>query len=242
MGCPKCGAGLKDDYGMQTCPGCGAIVFVDMEGVPHMSDEAAAEAPPAAPPQEPAPELEPMVEMPGAQFMEPMPMEPMPMEPMPMEPMPEPDQIEAMPEAFPQIEPMPKLEVHNEGAPPADDFSMDVMLGYQAPETEAPIDEAVDISAFANSEASQAKDGLLLFRVIIGGPKLGIDSKEMRVQIYEALDDARFGWDADLLMAQINKGVLRIEDLSPVKATIIVNRLKRLPLEIKWEQYLVTQG
>ena len=55
------------------------------------------------------------------------------------------------------------------------------------------------------------------------------------------MTDARFGWDAAALMAQVSKGRLTIEGLSPIKATVLVNRLKRLPLRIRWEQHAVTQ-
>jgi hypothetical protein len=42
-------------------------------------------------------------------------------------------------------------------------------------------------------------------------------------------------------MSRVSKGTLVIDGLSPVKATVLVNRLKRLPVLIAWEQYAVTQ-
>ena len=242
MSCPKCGAALKDDYGMQPCPGCQAIVFIDMEGVARVGDDnpPAQDETPAHAAPEPASHVEEapsfpdsLAEMPGGQFMEPTP-DPVAEEVPHLGP--EPQEMAAAPEAEPSHE-APPVETASE------EFNMDQMLGYQEPAAPVePDDEAVDISDFANSEASLAKDGLLLFRVFIGGPKLGIDSKEMREQVREAIEDARFGWDVNQVMSRINKGVLRLDDLSPVKATIIVSRLKRLPLEITWEQYLVTQA
>ena len=37
--CPKCKAALTDDYGMVTCPSCGTVVFIDMDGMAHIGEE-----------------------------------------------------------------------------------------------------------------------------------------------------------------------------------------------------------
>lgn len=156
--------------------------------------------------------------------------------------------------------PVPAVSASDET--PADNFSMDAFLGYQPPESESapsvegggeqesslPIveiasaeavsaEDPLGLSAYANSEISSAKDGPLLFRIFISG----IDSKELREFLYESIDDSRFAWDPNELMAQINKGHLIIDKISPVKATILINRIKRLPIQIRWEQYSITQ-
>lgn len=133
---------------------------------------------------------------------------------------------------------------------PPEEFNMDALLGYQQPEQNpegggdfleggdlAPPGDPLGLNEYANSEISQAKDGLLVFKLLISG----IDSKEIRESIREAMEDARFGWDADSIIGQIEKGELTIENLSPVKATILINRIKRLPIQIRWEQYAITQ-
>ena len=125
-------------------------------------------------------------------------------------------------------------------------FDMDQLLGYAPSEEKVPVSETAEIggpgdplglNAFANSEVSQAKDGLLSFSILISG----IDSKELRESLRQALEDGRFGWNAGILMGRIRKGCLRLDNVSPVKATILVNRIKRLPLTISWEQYAITQ-
>lgn len=100
-----------------------------------------------------------------------------------------------------------------------------------------PADDPLGLNEFANSEISQAKDGLLLFRIFISG----IDSKEMRQSLREAIGDRRFAWNPDELVARVSKGSLVIDQLSPVKASVLINRMKRLPLKIRWEQYAITQ-
>lgn len=98
-------------------------------------------------------------------------------------------------------------------------------------------EDPLGLNAFANSELSQAKDGPLVFRLFISG----IDSKEMRENIREALTDSRFGWDATEILSRSTMGLLSIDGVSPVKAAVLVNRLKRFPLRIRWEQYAVVQ-
>ena len=100
-----------------------------------------------------------------------------------------------------------------------------------------PADDPLGLAKFANSEISSAKDGPLLFRLFVSG----IDSKEMRESIREVLEDTRFGWDTDQIFAKLERGVLKIENLSPVKASILVTRIKRLPVRIRWEQYAISQ-
>jgi hypothetical protein len=95
-----------------------------------------------------------------------------------------------------------------------------------------------DIADFGNSQESSGKDGLFIFDVFISG----IDTKELRESVRESLDDARFVWDVNEVMGTIDQGALELRQLNPVKATILVNRLKGLPLEIHWKQNSITQS
>ena len=54
--------------------------------------------------------------------------------------------------------------------------------------------------------------------------------------VIEALTDTRFGWDADELMGRVSSGSLTIKGLNPTKASILVNRIKYLPVELEWKQ------
>ncbi len=295
--CPKCGANLKDDYGMVTCESCGSILIVDIDGNVH--DETAqpepqdASAAPTdfAPPSYELPSYEPaegdtaeaVTESFSESAAEPVftesvfsspdwesppapsdvsePLPEMPVEEAPstaesgfadmgslanLDPLPDPvaePPISEMGSDFaPETLPEQGAEapVSSEQAP--EEFNMDALLGYQ-PEQQNPVDgfapagDPLGLNEYANSEFSQAKDGLLVFKVLISG----IDSKEIRESIREAMEDSRFGWDVNSIIGQIDKGELAIENLSPVKATILINRIKRLPIRIRWEQYAITQ-
>ena len=108
----------------------------------------------------------------------------------------------------------------------------------RAPQAFGPANDPLNLNEFANSEVSSAKDGPLLFRVLISG----IDTKEIRESIREVLEDPRFAWDSNEIFSKVSKGHLAINDLSPVKASILITRIKRLPVQIRWEQYAITQG
>jgi hypothetical protein len=100
-----------------------------------------------------------------------------------------------------------------------------------------PAEDPLRIASYANSELSQARDGMIVYTILISG----IDTKEIRESIREALEDSRFAWNSGEIMGTLNKGVLKIENISPVKSVILVNRIKRLPLKIRWEQNAITQ-
>ena len=210
--CPNCGAVLNADFGMVTCASCNSVLFVDMDGLAHFSE------PPAASPgsleaaRSPLPTLEEEYASPD--------FDPPPADAPIASPLP-PD-LDFVPVS---MEPEPENYVEQSLAAPID-----------AEFTPSP-EDPLGLNGYANSELSQAKDGPLLFKLSVSG----IDSKEMRESIREALGDPRFGWDAAEVMSRIKLGRLTIDALSPVKATVLVNRLKRMPVRIEWEQHAITQ-
>jgi hypothetical protein len=255
--CPSCGANQNEDYGMVTCPGCEAILFIDMEGVAHMG-QPDPQPDPGTPHVEAA--VEPHEELPMEALAEAQPES----QPEPnfqsdfsppdfadLDPVTPQDSLafesSPAPELPPDLAPEPEIAAPQPDSPPegaSPEFSMDGVLGYSESEPEnapipdlGPADDPLGINAYANSEFSQGKDGLLRFRVLISG----IDSKEIRESIREAIEDSRFAWDPAKVMASISKGTLVIESLSPVKAAILINRIKRSPIVIRWEQYAITQ-
>ncbi|MEK6555480.1 MAG: hypothetical protein AABZ31_09580 [Bdellovibrionota bacterium] len=95
-----------------------------------------------------------------------------------------------------------------------------------------------EVAAFGNSDASLAREGGYRFNLSI----YGIDSSDIRQEVKDALTDARFLWDLESLLGKIDQGVLQLNDLSAVKSALIVQRLKTLPVDIKWEQYAIHQA
>jgi uncharacterized Zn finger protein (UPF0148 family) len=74
--------------------------------------------------------------------------------------------------------------------------------------------------------------GPMSYSVIVGK----IDTKEIRIQVLDAINDPKFGWDPREVMKGIRDGVLHLNDLNPVKASVLVQKLKDLPVEINWTQ------
>ncbi len=238
--CPMCQTPLKDDYGMATCPGCGSIVFVDMDGLAQVSLDEPRDVTPA--PVAFEPEDVAAIERSGLKAIPldnpmsgPMSADSFP----PIEPMPMPSPEAMTPEA---VAPGPDPVV-----PDSSEVDMNAFLGY-APENSPggamPVTSSqndpkdpLGLSAYANSEMSAAKNGPLVVTLIISG----IDAKDLRGEIRQALQDSRFGWDTAALMSSIKGGILRIEQVSPVKATIIINRIKNLSVRIRWEQSAINE-
>ena len=95
-----------------------------------------------------------------------------------------------------------------------------------------------DVVNFANSEISQGKEGALRYNVFVSG----IDTADVRAQVLEALSDARFLWSADDILGQIKNGAVVFRELTAVKSTVLVQRLRPLPVDVKWEQYAIHQN
>lgn len=64
----------------------------------------------------------------------------------------------------------------------------------------------------------------------------GIDTKEVREQLEDAMKDPKFPWNAREITQQIQNGILELGPLNPVAASVLVRKLKDLPLTISWRQ------
>ncbi len=93
--------------------------------------------------------------------------------------------------------------------------------------------EVVD---FANSEKSNPNQGELFYSLVIQG----VDSAKIREELRVALEDKAFLWDVDEIFSSMKDGVLRIEKTNPVKASILVERLKAIDVQVQWKQYHIT--
>lgn len=97
------------------------------------------------------------------------------------------------------------------------------------------MDDLGEIEEYGNSEIAQGTDGPFYFNVFIKG----INTKELRNQLSEAITDKKFGWDGKEIMRNVRMGELRITRLNSVKASVLVQRLRSLPVTITWEQHAI---
>lgn len=105
------------------------------------------------------------------------------------------------------------------------------MPTYEEPAAPAPEAENVfaDVVDYGNSEQSS---GPMAYTLTIQGLELAETFELLR----EAVTDSKFGWDGADLMSQVNKGELILKGLTPTKASILINRIKYLPIGLSWKQ------
>ena len=103
-------------------------------------------------------------------------------------------------------------------------------------EIEAPLNEFnQEIQSFADSEKSNLKEGALFYDVTI----YNVDTQELRDEIMDVLKDRKF--NVDLSKINFKLPQLTIQDLNAVKASVLVTKLKHLPVDIEWTQTSILQ-
>jgi hypothetical protein len=95
---------------------------------------------------------------------------------------------------------------------------------------EAPKSFQEDILSFANSDLHS---GPLSYTLIIAK----IDTSELRIVLRDIFSDPKLGLEVDSLLRAIVNGKVEIKNLNPVKASLLVQSLRRFAFEISWRQY-----
>jgi hypothetical protein len=218
--CPECQNEVGDDFGLVTCANCGASLFVDMEGqaVSNQGEE-------SPPPLEAEPE----------EFTQPLEAE---------------DFNEALHEPTQALDPLEAVEQEEavwEGPGADEDEPSQVgEFQFEDPVEDEPrpvyapaptSSDLADVVDFANSDLSQARDGNLKYHLKLSG----IDTMDLRNAVKEALTDRRFIWDTEAMVRGIRDGILEIDQISAVKAFLLISRVSFLPLKIEWVQQPLNQ-
>jgi hypothetical protein len=100
-------------------------------------------------------------------------------------------------------------------------------------EPQSPASAIDEIERFANQDQETLP---LSYDLNIGG----LDLPKQIQLLREVLDDPRFGWDTEQILSQITQGVLLLRNLSPIKTSMLVHRIKSSNLEIKWRQNVLS--
>jgi hypothetical protein len=95
---------------------------------------------------------------------------------------------------------------------------------------EAPSDPFAEIQNFANSDLPTSP---LSYTLIVEG----IDRGELRKEFSEIIRDEKFKLDVHEVLKKIKNGRIELEGLNAVKASVLVLRLRALPLQISWRQH-----
>ena len=94
----------------------------------------------------------------------------------------------------------------------------------------ADLESLADVAAFGNAELPTASSGALVYNIHIEG----IDTIELRQEFVHALEDRRLGFDSKAVMRSIIAGRLDLVYLNPVKASVLLGRIKNLPITVSW--------
>jgi hypothetical protein len=226
--CPQCGQAISEDFGVIACPHCQALLFVDLNGDVQLSDSSTLEQ---AAEQEEAVFVDPQADQETvfgtlARF-----------------------QPSAEP-SLPSTESVVESENNNfllhetaEEFPlpqePAESFEPSIEEEKEIPSPD-PLESTDSAEELFLEDAPLQEDfvdqevstGPLTYTVTIER----IDTKTLRAQLREAFDDPKFQWSSGDLMRRIHQGRLTLKNLSPVKASVLVARLRELPLKISWTQ------
>ncbi|MCC6277816.1 MAG: hypothetical protein IT289_07885 [Oligoflexia bacterium] len=95
-----------------------------------------------------------------------------------------------------------------------------------------------ELSQFGNAPLEPTSQGGLMYEISVGG----IDTIELRQEFLDILEDRRLGLDPSMVTSNIKDGKVILGPINPVKASVLVSHLKRLPLDIKWRSHQLIKG
>lgn len=255
MICPNCqkdAAITEQLYGaLYTCANCQAVYFINFEGKPEYGDvsseilsdivadpktQVGAEAPPSETPMAPvadfsipfaASEESPPVDSDFSQSQQQAEPSAAQVESFGSLETIQETPVDAVPEAEPAAAPAAEPE-------PVYDYSNPDFNPFEAPAAEEKpkqsfTDVAKEISEFGNAEVQLAG---LNYDLKVSG----LDTQETVKLFREAIEDSKFGWDANEVMRTMKNGGIKFEKLSAVKAYILAKRLQFLDVEKEWKQ------
>ena len=217
--CPKCQADIEQDFGVVTCHQCGEILMVELDGEVRVSSGGGEPAPVAEMDTVPSnsveasqgftDEAQDFVED-SSHFAD------------------EPQDFTDESEDFNEVPSNSVEALQDVSEAPPEDL---VPEAAPSPAVSGPF----NLTEFANSEDSSAREGFLRVDLTLSG----IDTKEIRWALRDAMTDKKFVWNVDDHLANLHSGVMRLENISALKASLLVQRLRFLPIEITWEQHAI---
>lgn len=93
-----------------------------------------------------------------------------------------------------------------------------------------------DVQEFANSAASTLPHGDLVYDLFLEE----IHNQEIRDEVELALIDPKL--KIDFLKEDLKNGKIKLKNLNPVKVSVLVTKLKHLPIKIYWTQSSLIHG
>jgi hypothetical protein len=228
---------------MISCPNCGSILFIDLEGRAEVAQSEMSEtAARVAAPSSVRSQFEDMLYRQLAD----------PSEVDISLPEAAPDEFSSDAHALPEelataaeiadpttydLAPPPEVS-GNTPTPEASEFSFDdfdqemqsLGSGETTPQTGTEV--LHDIERFGN-EISDSSQGQLYYTLVISA----VDTKDLIREVWDALTDSRLGLDLEELRTRFANGRLELARLNAVKTSVLVSRLRFVDVEMSWRQY-----
>lgn len=139
------------------------------------------------------------------------------------------EDVESVSELGPQEEYLSPMEVESSSVSTLDNTP-------EAP-TKSPKEYLQEVVDFGNSDKSQARHGILFYNLKIEG----IDTSEERHALMDILSNRQLMLSVEDLIKEIEDGILVIESLNPVKASVIVSELEMSGMEVSWTQGAINE-
>ncbi len=228
--CPLCAAQVQDDFGLMECANCGAQLIVHVDGrVEHSGDQGEAKV--ASGTQvfefgEAAREIEIDPHRPEKTMAGIAPGDLVP-------PQSDADEFELPEQASEGTKPPELPAVFEDDSTQAIDDDATVYIPPHAPDSP----DLSDIAGFGNSDVSSTREGSLRYTLFVSG----IDTVDVRNSFREAITDRKLVWDIDQILRSVKNGEVKIQNVSAAKAFIVASRLRNLPVQVRWEQYAISQ-
>jgi hypothetical protein len=208
MQCPQCHQPIEGDFGVVTCSSCQSVLFIDMDGNVQLSEGNSDSGSSSAsyPVSIPSSDLESVPSTFEENWLAQ-------------------DLGPADPQetAFTNSLEEPIFESEND-----QDQGRDQIKSSDPEEAQDSADLS-EVSKFANSDQAY---GPLTYSVIIEA----IDTREIRQDLLAVLADPKFQWDHHELGRKIKSGRLRLENLNPVKASVLIQKLQDVSVKVSWTQ------
>lgn len=234
--CPVCMHPVSDEFGLIECGECGAQLIVHMDGrVEASGAQILGDSEPPPVPDDTATlqtfQREDLGDLEAPEIIEPTLTALHPAVASDMESTPEQEAATVYGRSGP-LE-MPEQDDTFPPSPPAPKPSRAARPGPALNST-----DLSDIAGFANSGSSNVNEGSLRYNLRIAG----IDTSDVRNQFREAITDKKMLWDVDEILRSIQDGEVELVGMSAIKAHVLISRLRNVPVQIRWEQYAVSQS
>ncbi len=133
---------------------------------------------------------------------------------------------------------IPEVSMTHAPVEPWEENAAEIMALQNQPASSDVPPDLTEIAEFGNSDVSSAREGTLRYNIVVSA----IDTSDVREAFRQALTDAKLVWDTAGILRSLKNGEVRLDNVTPAKAFMVVSRLRNLPVKVRWEQYAISQS